>query len=383
MIESTRDDLQTLMAEHSGPCVSLFMPTHRSGPETQQGPIRWKNLLKRAEDGLRKEGLRSREAGKFLEPAQALLADGAFWQYQLDGLAAYLSRDMARYFHLPYKFDELVVVTERFHIKPLLPLMGDTKGYYILALSQNEVRLMYGSRRGVSEVMLDGIPDSLKEALKPDDSERKLQFHTRTPSGKKSRSAIFHGHGGGGEEAKDKILRYFRLIDRGLSGYLKDKRAPLVLAGVDYLIPIYREANTYPHVVGEGITGNPERLTPEDLRRKAWSIVQPIFRQAQLDAIAEYERLSGTGRASRRVADVVRAAAQKRVETLFVALSRQRWGTYDPDTGNVNLHKEPEPGDEDLLDFAAVQTVTNGGTVFAVKAAEMPDAATLAAILRY
>lgn len=383
MIESTRDDLKMLMEEHTSPCVSVFMPTHRLGTQVQQGPIRWKNLLKKAEGSLLKDGLRPREAGRLLKPAQGLLGDSHFWQHQLDGLAAFVSRDSARYFLLPYRVDELVVVTERFHVKPLLPLMGDDRTFFVLALSQNDVRLLQGSRRSVSEVMLDGIPESLEEALKPDTSERRLQFHTRTPSGSKSRSAIFHGHGGGGEEAKDKILRYFRQIDRGLSGFLANKRAPMVLAGVDYLIPIYREANSYPHLTHESITGNPQRLSAGELQRKAWAVVQPIFRQAQLDAVAEYERLSGTGRATHNISQVVRAAYHGRVESLFVALHRQRWGTFDPETDTVHLRKEAEPGDEDLLDFAAIHTVTSGGTVFAVNADEMPDAATLAGIFRY
>jgi hypothetical protein len=47
------------------------------------------------------------------------------------------------------------------------------------------------------------------------------------------------------------------------------------------------------------------------------------------------------------------------------------------------LRDEPQPGDEDLLDSAAVHTFLNGGTVYAVEPVEVPDEATLAAVFRY
>ena len=40
-----RRELEGLILEREGPCVSIFLPTHRAGAETQQDPIRLKNLL--------------------------------------------------------------------------------------------------------------------------------------------------------------------------------------------------------------------------------------------------------------------------------------------------------------------------------------------------
>jgi hypothetical protein len=47
------------------------------------------------------------------------------------------------------------------------------------------------------------------------------------------------------------------------------------------------------------------------------------------------------------------------------------------------LHREVKPGDEDLLDFAAVHTLLNRGTVYAVELKKVPDEAPLAAVFRY
>lgn len=41
---------QTFLSTHSGCCVSLFMLTHRAGRNTEQGPIRFKTLLREVEE---------------------------------------------------------------------------------------------------------------------------------------------------------------------------------------------------------------------------------------------------------------------------------------------------------------------------------------------
>ncbi len=67
--------------------VSIFLPTHRAGTETQHDPIRLKNLLRRAEERLVAKGLCAKEAEDLIEPPRELLSDSVFWRYQSDGLA--------------------------------------------------------------------------------------------------------------------------------------------------------------------------------------------------------------------------------------------------------------------------------------------------------
>lgn len=379
----SRNEFRTLINTHEGLCVSIYMPTYRLSPETKQNPIRFKNLLREAEKRLITGGLRSTEAKKLLKPANALLKDSLFWQYQSDGLAVFISPEVFRYFHLPLRFEELLVVTDRFHIKPLLHVFSKDGKFYILALSQNEVRLFQGTRYSVSEVGLEGVPKNLSEVLQYDDPEKQLQLHATAPGGTGERAAIFHGHGVGIDDAKDNILRYFHQIDHGLHNLLPEERAPVVLAGVEYLFPIYREANTFLHLMKKGITGNPEGLKPEDLHKQAWEIVEPYFLKTQQEAADQYIQFAGSERTSNDIKVIVPAASDGKVDLLFVAVGIHQWGTFDPDTLTVHLHQEPETGDEDLLDFAAIQTMLNGGTVFAVEPEKVPDEAPIAVLFRY
>ena len=252
----SQNELKTLMEKHQGLCISIFMPTFRTGVESQQNQIRFRNLLRSAEEKLLSAGLRAQEVKELLEPAQALPGNVLFWRRQSDGLALFLCTDLFRYFCLPEAIQEFIVVADHFHISPLLPVLSGDKRFYILALSQKEVRLLEGTGQNFREIDLEAVPKSLEEALQYDEIEKQVRFRTGSVSGG-SGMAMVSGHGGVADDTKDNLLKYFRMIDRGLHDLLKDERAPLILAGVEYLFPLYREVNTFPHLVEEGIPGNP------------------------------------------------------------------------------------------------------------------------------
>lgn len=380
----TRTDLRALLAEHERPCVSLFMPAHRGGAE--EDPIRFRKLLGQAEERLIKHGLRAPEAKEFLAPLHSLLEDVSFWPNQCDGLAVFLARDLQRIYRLPWSFQEELEVGGLFQVAPLLPLLYGDGRFYVLAVSQNSVRLFQGTRFTVSPVDLKGVPRNLAEALQTHDRDEVLTFHTRPTSGG-SWGAIFEGHGVGIDDEKDDLLRYFQQIDRGLHEVLREERAPLVLAAVEYFQPIYREASTYPHLLAKGIEGNPDRLSEKELHDRAWAVVAPRFQENVRQAIARYHQAIAqfqpaipARRATADVNEIIPAAYRGQFEILFVALGKHLWGILDPGRNEVTLHEQPQPGDEDLSNLAAIHTLRHGNTVYALPWEDMPAGSPLAGI---
>lgn len=383
----TRGELESLMEHREDPCVSIYSPMVKAGPETQQNPIRFKNLVRQAESALRERGLDEKEAETLLAPAIDLIDDHPFWQHQATGFAAFLSGGLVRWYRLPIEVRELAVVEDRFHLKPLLPFLSGDGRFYVLALSQKRVRLLEATRHSVRELDLEregGLPISLNDALGYELEERHLQLHTGTrPSSGASGAAVYHGQGGGEDDAKAEIQKFFNLLDNGVKDLLADKDAPLVLAGVEFLLPIYRNVTGHGRVVEGGVVGNPDNLSAEELHEKAWPVVEPVFSRAQEAASERFHDLLGTGQASKDFDDVVTAAHDGRIETLFVALGTRRWGSYDPEKREVELSEDNGPGTEDLVDFAALQTLRKGGQVFAVSPENVPEGEAVAAVYRY
>jgi hypothetical protein len=383
-----RAELEQLMRKEQQWCVSIYLPTHRTGTDAQQDPLRLRNLLRGAENRLSDQGVGRRDVHKMLEPASKLLQEPYFWQHQSDGLAVFLSTNGVRRYRLPLNFEELVVVDDHFHITPLLPLFTGDGQFYILALSQNKIRLLNGTRDSVSEVDIGQVGGSLAEAIPSADHQMSLQLHTSgtTDGMMGSGSVTFHGQAGGSDEsAKNELLRYFRLVSDGLTEFLQEDRRPLVLAGVEYLLPIYKEANRYPNLIDLVIKGNPDLLSADELHKSAWDILGPLFQAAQEEAVAQYQQLAG--QASARVADklekILPAAYNGQVETLFIATEMQQWGSFDPVTNEIKLHDQMETGDELLLDLVAVQTYLKGGIVYVMEAEKVPAGTNASAVLRY
>ena len=384
----SKHELRTLLEKQEGACVSFFLPTRRGGVESQQDELRLRHQIRDAENRLLLENLRSTEVEKLLEPLNMLLEDGDFWMHTVDGLAIFRSSEVFRYYRLSCSFKEQVIVSDHFYLKPLLPFLANDGRFYLLALSQNEIRLLEGTRYSVQEVELpEAVPESLAEALKYDESENEVWFYSSSSGasvGKGGRrAAIFYGQGVGHDDSKDHLLRYFQQIDRGLHELLKDERAPLVLAGVEYLFPLYRQANTYPYLLDHGVPGNPDKLSSEALHEQAWAVVKPYFRTAQAENAAQYMDNVGTERTSNNIREIIPAAYYGRVSSLFVAIDQELWGIFDPTNNTMHVHKEPRFRDDDLLDEAATQTLLHGGSVYAVEQKKIPGEAQVAAVFRY
>lgn len=379
----TMEKLKKISAKRSEWSVSLYMPAHRTGQEVEQDPIRFKNLLQEVEKRLLEKELRLPKVQDMLKKPRRLLQDSNFWQHQSDGLALFFSEDLFYSFRLPLNFTETIVITDRFHLKPLFPILTSDGTFHILAISQNQLRLMEGTRHTVDEVNLGDTPETLAEVFPDGFSKKELQFHTGTPSkGHRGRAAIFHGQDSS-NDLKTQIKQWFRIIDKAVVNILSNTQSPLVLAGVDSLFPLYKEINSYPYLVDEGIPGNPDEMKPEDLHPMAWAIAEPIFNEKRKASLAQYQQLVGTGQTTADISEAVLAAHHGQIATLFVATGVQVWGKFDQGSNEVHLRETPQHGDEDLLDFMAIQTLTKGGEVFVVSPKDVPGQALVAAILRH
>jgi len=375
-----KEDLEKLVQEQEKPCVSMFTPLRRGGTatETQENQTRLKNRLSEAEKHLQDMGMRDKEVEDFLDPIYTILHDAPFWKQDSDGLALFLSRDMFRYYRLPSSFEELTVVSDEFHVKPLIPLLTGDGRFYILALSRNKVRLLQCSHHDLREVALNDTATSLDEFLKYDVPEKQLEMHAGGQAG-------FHGRGDipDGAMQKRKVTLFVRQVQKTVHKLISNQNAPLVLAGVEEMRSLYREACNNQLVMEEGLNGNADKARPEELHSDAWEIVEPYFKKEQEEAVELFNSLANSERASDDLEEIIRAAYIGRVEILMADLDKHCWGTYDRATDTFTYHDHEEAGDEDLLDVAAVQTLLNGGSVYALHSEEMPQDDSLAAVFRY
>lgn len=378
----TTSTMGDLLASRNGPCVSLYMQTHRAGRETQQGPIRLGNLLDGARSRLASMDLRKPDIDRLLERADELRRRELFWQHQEEGLAIFASPEGTQTYRVPRSFDELVVVSDAFHVKPLWPVVtGSDELFYVLALSRNQVRLLWADRFRVGEVDLpDEIPESLAQALWFDDPEKQLQHHGSSRAGRGRVVATFHGHGVPEEGNESKLRSFLRAVDQGVA-QLIDQGSPIVPAGVEELVALYRQESDHDNLADNAVVGNPDEMSAEELHGEALAKMRKRLDRGVEDDSAAF--LAGGELAVSTVQEVAPAAVSGRVASIFVPIGIQTWGQIVSNTHEVEIHDAWQPGDRDLIDLAASATWQNGGRVHAVTAEDVPGDGPLAALLRY
>ena len=370
------------MVRHDGwPCVSIYLPTHPVPTQSEHDALLLKNLVRKASETLADTGMKTAEIDELLLPVTDIGTDRSVWREPGQGIACFVAPEASYAFKTPSPVPELAVVGSRLQIRPLLHALGSSRRFFVLALSKKSIRLYEGDGSDVHELAIGDAPSSLAEALRFDDYERNVQFHSRTPaaaSGKGRRPAIFHGHGGAPDVEKENLRRYFKQVDRGIHELLHDDDAPLLLAGVEYLLPIYRDANSYSHLVEGAIKGNPDDMAEHDLHAAASALLKPHFESELRRDRADLDEAMGSDASSESIEEIVPAAVEGRVKALFVPPVAGRRGSFDPATSLAEVHDSAEPDDIDLVDLATAVTLLRAGTVHV-----LGDEQKTAALFRY
>ncbi|MCH8475965.1 MAG: hypothetical protein LAT55_12150 [Opitutales bacterium] len=387
-----RKDLFQFAETAPSPRVSMYFPTHRLGVDVQQNAIRFKNQLRVASQRLHELGLNEGEREQLLKPLESLRDHDALWQNQLDGFAAFSAGGEIRHFTLPFAVNESVHVGSDFRFRPLLPWFTEGEKFLLLALNLNGIELYEGDRYLIEKVALPkNVPTSLKEAMQYDEADPAMSFHAggNAPTHQNHRhGAVFHGDGGEKDVRKDQILRFFREIDKGLHGYLQDKKWPLLTAAVEYLHPIYEEANTYSNLFPDNLPGAPENKRSEELHREAVALLEPQWEKTLQEQVERFRNHAlagetGDGKVADQLETLLPAAFQGRVDTLIYHPTAQIWGRFDPQTGDLDPGPRDENGNIDLIEFAALHTLKHGGSVHLDQHEVLPGEFPMAAVLRF
>jgi len=383
MRHTTSDHLTALLAKHELPCISLYQPTHRSHPDNQQDPIRYRNLLKEMEHSLRQK-FSTREVEPLMEKFQALAHDNDFWNHRTDGLAILSTPQQFQIFELQRTVPELVVVADSFHTKPLLRILQSADRYQILCLNQHEAKLYEGNRDALDPLDLTGMPSTMTEALGAELTEPHQTVASYGMGAGKGSQAMHHGHGAKQDEVDSDRDRFFRFIDREiLEHYSRPSGLPLMLAALAESHAPFHDVSHNPFLMSEGIMRNPEALSLDQLRAEAWRIVEPHYLKRLATLVEDYQLARSRELGSDDLTQVAQATMAGRVGTLLVEADREIPGRLDSATGHIEPGPLDDPEMGDVLDDLAEAVLRTKGDVVIVPKERMPSDTGLAATYRY
>lgn len=376
----TAQTLRALMQAQVAPCISIYQPTHRHFPGNQQDPIRFKNLLRGVEESLRSGG---HSADDLRAPLHTLLADAAFWNHTLDGLAVLAAPGLFRVFQVRRPIKELAVVADSFHVKPLLRVVQSSDRYHVLCVTRRSARVFEGNRDGLHELHPDAFPADIESAL----GDQRTEPHQTVASygtGTGGPGPMFHGHGSRKDEVDGDTEKYFRAVDRAVIALVsKPSDLPLVLAALPEHQQAFRTVSRNPALIAAAVDGDPESMAGDRLSAAAWQAVEPGYLARLAGLSSAFSQAVAHQKGTSDLADAARAAVEGRVSHVLVDADRVRPGRLDPSTGGIVDLAMDDPAVGDMLDDLAEAVLRTGGDVVVVPTERMPSESGLAAILRY
>ncbi|WP_439555593.1 baeRF7 domain-containing protein [Dyadobacter sp.] len=315
---------------------------------------------------------------QMLTPGYELLKDDAFWASMDNGLAVFISEGYFKYIKMPVAPQSEVMCEKTFYVSPLIPIMASKAYFYLLVISKAKCKLFKADAFGMQYVPVEDLPEDMMEVKRISEKDASTVRVANSSGG----GANFHGMGGGNPDEKANIATYFEHVDDILYKQIfNTENVPLLLAGVEYLIPIYRSVCDYHNVCSESLTGSHEHDETHALYEKAKEVMLPYFRQPLEKALTIYANQSATELTSSSPNEVIPGAYYGRVSHIFVQKAEHIWGTFD-EANNVLKLQEGEDA-QDLLDMALIKTIQTGGEVYVLDREEMPAEGAIAAVFRY
>lgn len=374
-----KKQFEDLLAERSRFCISIYIPTHQSG-ENKDSLIRLKNEISKVENQLSSLGLKQKNIADYLEPIHHLVRDSNFWRLLSDALFIFRSKDKFVYRTLPIQVDEFSLVSDRFHLLPLLKNSVDRRPFYILQLSLNRNRLYEADQYGYNEMSTgDLFPENLEDTVGADVQQKSLQYRSGQTLGG---FGLYHGKGEGKDDRDIEIEKYLYVVAQGVSECLKDAKEPLVVAAVENICSQFKHLSAYRNIYPDCVAGNYDNGNMDEVHAKACELLQPYFDQPRNESKERFTEAKET--TTSNLNELLIAATGGRVDTVFIEKGKHVWGEFDAEHGKLKIHKQKEPMDSCLLDLAARLTYLQGGAIYVGDAQQLPgNRGPASAILRY
>jgi hypothetical protein len=380
----TKELIQELLATDQEPCLSLYMSTARTHPENLKNPIKYKNLIGQMEGSLLQK-YSANEVKRYLEPMEELVNDDDTWNYAKEGIAVFSANGLFKVVGLQKPVEELAIVADSFHTKPLRQYLQSVGHFHLLALTLHDIRLFEGNRHALTEVELAAdTPKTITEALGSELTDKHSTVASYGGSGGES-TAMHHGHGGKKDETEKDAERFFRVVANAIDEHFsKPTGWPLVLAALPEHHNLFQKVSKNPLLLPKGIAINPSSVSPDQLAKMAWEIMEPEYNLKLDNLVERFEQARANGKGSDDYKEVAVAAVEGRVDTLIVEADRIiPVRITNLVTGNTQKKDLSNPKVDDLLDDMGELVIKMGGQVMVLPTEKMPSETGLAAIFRY
>lgn len=369
----TQDEILELASIREAACVSIYVHAAAGPDASATARIEVHTRLRSATELLEAAGTDADTIESIRAAVESLLVERDFWRRDTRTLAIFVNGSSLVSFHLANTLLGLTEVSDRFAITPVLRATSFPHSAFVLALSQNAVRLIDVSPASpASEIEVPDLPHDLKTTVALDlTNDRQTLAHLRTS-----------------EDPKVRMREFSQAVDRALRAIVADSDRPMILAAAEPLASIYRSVSSYARLANEMITGNPETISALELAASATPILDATHATELATQTPRFHDRTSRGLADDTLIGVALAATSKAIDTLFVDIDRRIPGRIDELTGIITRTEDENEMPEnkttyDVIDEIVRRALSSDARIFAVRGSEVPGNGPVAAILRF
>ncbi len=353
-------------------CISIYMPTHRYAVGSKKDKILFKNQIQKAERSLLQK-YSKKDVLEILTPLNELLDDFVFWNRTKDGLAIFLSRNDFIIYILSRDIRELTIVSDNFHIKPLIRVYQSMDKYYVLGVNREYFKLYYGDRYGLNEIEnSEEIPKDIRKEydLEVLDLSKDVEYMYKTGSNR--------------DEISKETIKFLRNVDKYiLDFYSKPTEAPLVLVALPQYQGEFRNITNNRFLLIEGINKDFESMNIDDIKHESWKIVEKIYLNETKKLVNRFLDNKGNGLASDNIKDIGKKVISGRIETLLLESDKLIPGKISLEDGKIIEDDLDKVEINDVLNDIGELVLENKGNVVVLPKERMPTDTGISAIYRY
>lgn len=361
-LDTTR--LLDLMDARDDASVTIALPSSPipADHERVRGDLR--SAVSEAERMLQEKQLPHGTASAVIDGLRELEDDPAFWRHQSRSVVILASPTRREVFRLADELPRNVAVGDRFDAGALLRAITVPRRAFVVQISEGGARLC--------ELVADRLVERPLDL--PDDHHAALEHASNDGQADMPRP-----QGSTGDRIERE--RYCRPV-QDLVVQLVPASAPLILVATIDLEPAYRAVNTHPRLLAESIPQHPDSLDDRELVAKIQGILDEEFHRELSEWRERFGTLRAEGLATSRLVEVAAAATAAAVDELLFDIDSTVEGSID-EFGVVTAVDEPGPDTYALVDEIAARVLRAGGTVRAVRNADLLDGSPVAASLRF
>ncbi len=356
-----KETLQQLGAEQNDPCVTISLNTHRTRPDTEKDRILLKNLLKEAEDRVKKD-YDKKSVEKLLKKLSTI-KDEIDLNANLDSLHIFLSNDTKEIVKSPWEASsDRVNISTQFAIRPLIKAYNRSEPYLIMVLSHNNVSLYEAVNDGVvKEIKNDDFPvtDNIPWTLYPE----KL---------------------GDAKYVDDLSRNLFNKIDKALVKVNKETDLKCVVVTTEPNYSILMQVADKPIVYHGYVTLDNHKSAPHEVVKQTWKFMENLQSKRRTADIEEVKKAVSQGKVLTDLQEIYRAAVDGKGD-LLVVHQNYKQPVIMNDNGTFDLIDDPTaPGAiDDITSKIAWEVISKKGRVIFTEQEEIEDLGKIVLKTRY